>query len=170
MATAPRATVVERAESVHYARKTHRLAIHHDLGNVVAILELLSPGNKDTKHALRSFSRKSAAVLRNGVHLSLIDPFPPGKYDPHGIHRAIWENVTLCSPFEQPADKRLTLASYEGGAVPTAYVEPFAVGQALPDLPIFLEEGFYIMVPLEETYLATWNRLPSEIRALFSER
>src|SRR5262249_30033485 len=63
-ATPPRATVVERAESVLYARKTHRLAIHHHLGNIVAVLELVSPGNKDTKPALRSFARKSAALLR----------------------------------------------------------------------------------------------------------
>lgn len=165
-ATAPRTAVVERAETLHYARKTNRLAIHHELGNVVAVLELVSPGNKDTKHALRSFARKSAALLRKGVHLSVIDPFPPGRYDPHGIHRAIWDNVTLSSAFEQPADLRLTLVSYEAGQVPTAYIEPFAVGQILPDLALFLDEGIHVKVPLEETYLATWNVLPVELRRL----
>jgi len=160
----PRATLIERAEKVHYARKTNRIAIHHNLGTVVAVLELVSPGNKDTKSSLRSFARKSATLLRKNVHLSVIDPFPPGRHDPHGIHRAIWDNVTLDSVSEQPADKPLTLVAYQAGEVPTAYVEPFAVGTALPDLPLFLDEEFYVMVPLEETYQATWGALPKIIR------
>ena len=160
----PRAAVVERAEKIRYARKTHRIAIHHDLGTVVAVLELVSPGNKDTKASLRSFARKSAALLRNDVHLSVIDPFPPGRHDPHGVHRAIWDNVTLDSAFEQPQDRPLTLASYQAGEVPTAYVEPFAVGAPLPELPLFLEGDFYVQVPLEETYQTTWNVLPQIIR------
>ena len=164
--TPPRSSVVEQAESVHYARKTNRIAIHHDLGTVIAVIELVSPGNKDTKHALRSFARKSAALIRNGVHLSVIDPFPPGRYDPHGIHRAIWEQVTE-SNFHQPTDKRLTAVGYEAGEVPTAYVEPFATGGPLPDLPLFLDEAFHVLVPLEETYQATWDGLPVELREVF---
>lgn len=164
----PKATLVEQAEQVHYARKTNRIAIHHGLGTIVAVLELVSPGNKDTKSALRSFARKSAALLRNGVHLSVIDPFPPGRHDPHGIHRAIWACVTLePSAFQPSAERPLTLAAYQAGEVPTAYVEPFAVGQPLPDLPLFLDEEFHVLVPLEETYQATWDALPQVIRNLF---
>jgi hypothetical protein len=48
--------------------------------------------------------------------------------------------------------------------VPTAFVEPFAVGSPLPDLPLFLDEAFYVHVPLEETYQATWNGLPRILR------
>jgi hypothetical protein len=154
---------VER-DTAHYARKTNRLAIHHDLGTVVAVLELVSPGNKDTKPSLRSFARKSAGLLRNRVHLSVIDPFPPGRHDPLGIHRAIWDNVTLESVFEQPADKPLTTVAYQAGGAPTAYVEPFAVGARLPDLPVFLDEEYYVLVPLEETYQATWDVLPQILR------
>lgn len=160
----PRASVVERAEKVLYARKTNRLAIHHDLGTVVAVLELVSPGNKDTKSSLQAFARKSAGLLRKGVHLSVIDPFPPGRHDPLGIHRAIWDNVTLESTFEQPADKLLTTVAYQAGDAPTAYVEPFAVGATLPELPVFLDEEFYVLVPLEETYQATWDVLPQVLR------
>ena len=43
------------------ATRANRIAIHHDLGTIVAVLEVVSPGNKDTKHALRSFAGKSAA-------------------------------------------------------------------------------------------------------------
>jgi hypothetical protein len=163
--TAPRTSVVERAEKVRYARKTNRIAIHHDLGTVVAVIEIASPGNKDTKHALRSFARKAAALIRNGIHLLVIDPFPPGRYDPDGLHKAVWSEVTS-TEYRQPADRPLTLASYQAGAVPTAYVEPLALGQPLPDMPLFLDEEFYVYVPLEEAYQTTWAVLPKEIRSL----
>jgi hypothetical protein len=34
----PKTAVIERAEKIRYARKTNRIAIHHDLGTVVAII------------------------------------------------------------------------------------------------------------------------------------
>jgi hypothetical protein len=161
----PKASVVERANNIHYARKTDRIAIHHDTGKIVAVVELVSPGNKDTRHALRSFSRKTAAFIRNGVHVLVIDPFPPGRYDPNGIHPVVWGSVAS-TEYRQPADKRLTAASYQAGSEPTAYVEPFAVGGPIPDMPLFLVEDFYVSVPLEETYQTTWGVLPRQIRKL----
>jgi hypothetical protein len=55
----------------------------------------------------------------------------------------------------------LTLAAYSAGdVVKTAYVEPVAVGMALPELPLFLWPEGYIKVPLEETYQAAWRGVP----------
>jgi hypothetical protein len=161
----PRTAIVERAENVRYARKTNRIAIHHGLGTVVAVIELVSPGNKDTRHALRSFARKAAALIRNGVHLLVIDPFPPGRYDPQGIHRAVWEQVTETT-FSLPPGKPLTVVSYQAGIVPTAYLEPTAVGDPVPAMPLFLDDELYVTVPLEETYVATWAVLPAILRDL----
>lgn len=122
------------------------------------------PGRSHFLAAPRSFTRKSAALLRNGIHLSVIDPFPPGRYDANGIHRAIWENVTLECAFTQPTDRRLTLVAYQAGEVPTADVEPFALGAELPDLALFLDEESHVLIPLEETYQRTWNLLPKLVR------
>jgi hypothetical protein len=160
----PPVTTVERAETIRYARKTNRIAVHaHHMGNVIAVIEIVSPGNKDTRPALRSFARKSAALVRDGIHLLVIDPFPPGRYDKHGIHRAIWSEVTETS-YEPPADRPLTLVSYDAAEMPTAYVEPTAVGRPLADMPLYLDDDFYIMVPLERTYQATWDVMPKEVR------
>ena len=60
----------------------------------------------------------------------------------------------------------MTLAAYQASPIKTAYVEPVAVGDVLPDMPLYLDSDFYVNVPLEETYRATWNVLPKEIRAL----
>ena len=44
---------------------------------------------------------------------SLIDPFPPTKRDPHGLHAAIWAEIDEGSDFRPPPDKPLTLVAYE---------------------------------------------------------
>ena len=56
------------------------------------------------------------------------------------------------------------LASYETGRERAAYVEPVAVGDRLPDMPLFITNARHIMVPLESTYQATWDASPEELR------
>jgi hypothetical protein len=58
------------------------------------------------------------------------------------------------------------LVSYQVSPLLTAYVEPLAVGDPLPDMPLLLCDDQGINVPLEETYQATWHVLPREIRSL----
>jgi len=152
-------------DEARYARKARRIAIHHELGRVVAVIEIVSPGNKDRKHSLQSFVDKAVDLIEQQVNLLIIDPFPPGPHDPQGIHRAISAEF-VDEPFTLPADKLLTLVAYQVEPVRMAYVEPIAVGDRLPDMPLFLEDEFYILVPLEETYQTTWNVLPAELRRL----
>lgn len=161
----PKTTFVMPVEQERYAAKANRIAVHHELGEVVAIIEIVSPGNKSSSHAIRSFREKAADLLRQGVNLLVIDLFPPGPRDPQGIHKAIWDEITD-STFELPTGKPLTLAAYQAEPTKTAYVEPVAVGDALPDMPLFLDPEWYVNVPLEATYQATWNVLPGELRAL----
>ena len=53
------------------------------------------------------------------------------------------------------------MAAYEAvGLSVTGYVEPLAVGDPLPEMPLFLRPGTYVPVPLETTYQRTWQRLP----------
>lgn len=70
--------------------------------------------------------------------------------------------------FELPSDKPLTLVAYSAGIPKKAYVEPVAVGDSLPDMPVFLDSATYILAPLEATYLATWETCPEEFRELIS--
>ncbi len=163
----PKATFVLSAkeEREHYARKANRIVVHHELGEVVAIIEIVSPGNKDSRHAIRAFAEKMGLLIRQRINLLVIDLLPPGPRDPQGIHQVIWDEITD-QPFELPPDKPLTLAAYQTAPTRTAYVTPVAVGDSLPDMPLFLHEEHYIEVPLEETYQTTWNVLPLEIRRL----
>jgi hypothetical protein len=148
-----------------YARKANRIAIHHELGEVVAVIEIVSPGNKDRKRPLQAFVAKAVDLIEQQVNLLVVDPFPPGPHDPQGVHQAICEQF-IDQPFVLPPDKPLTLAAYQVEPVRTAYVEAIAVGERLPDMPLFLQGDSYISVPLEETYQTTWDVLPAQIRSL----
>lgn len=159
----PSARFVTSAEPDRYSAKANRIAIKHSLGRVVAVIEIVSPGNKSSTHALRSFVEKADELLRQGINLLVVDLFPPTPRDPHGIHKTIWDEICV-EPFELPPDKPLTIAAYCAGELKTAYVEPIAVGDPLPALPIFLDSRTYVPAPLEETYQTTWRECPSVVR------
>ena len=38
--------------------------------------------------------------------------------------------------------------------------EPVAVGDALPELPLFLTPEFYVQLPLNKTYCGAWTKIP----------
>lgn len=75
----------------------------------------------------------------------ILDLFPPSRFDPRGMHGAIWENF----------DK-----------LPQAFVEPAAVGLVLPDMPLFLQPDRYVSVPLEATYHAAYRGVPEYYRRI----
>lgn len=52
----------------------------------------------------------------------------------------------------------MTVAAYAVGTETVAYVEPVAVGDALPDMPIFLTGQRYVPCPLEATYQTAWEQ------------
>jgi hypothetical protein len=162
----PEADVITRearTEAAGYARKANRITIRHPDGDVVAVLEIVSPGNKDSHHAIHTFARKAVEFLQAGVHLLIVDLFPPSDRDPQGIHKVIWDRLRD-EPFTLPADKRLTAVAYAAGTETVAYVEPVAVGDSLPDMPIFLTADRYIPCPLEATYQTAWEQVPAPLR------
>ena len=166
VATAPpQARFIVELEEDTYARRANRIRIQHRHGEVVAVIEIVSPGNKSSRNALRAFVRKAADLISQGIHLLVVDLFPPSERDPQGIHQAIWGEIGN-GEFVMPADKLLTVVSYK--AIPTiiAYVEPVAVGDNLPGLPIFLTEYEYVPAPLEETYRASWQVFPADFKEL----
>jgi hypothetical protein len=97
-------------------------------------------------------------------NLLIVDLFPPNRGDPQGIHKVIWDRLRD-EPFALPPDKPLTLAAYAAGPEIVAYIEPVAVGDILPDRPIFLTPGTYVNCPLEVTYEATWSVFPAVLKA-----
>jgi hypothetical protein len=145
-----------------YARLQRTLVIRHRSGDrIIAMIEILSPRNKSSRHALRSFLDKAVAALDHGVHLLLVDVHPPGPRDPHGIHGALMHEIGT-EEYVLAGERRLTAVAYIGGAVVDAFATHFAVGEAIPPMPLFLTHENYIRVPLETAYLAAWEDVPPQ--------
>ncbi|HEX8200895.1 MAG TPA: DUF4058 family protein, partial [Isosphaeraceae bacterium] len=66
----PRVRFTATAEMDEYVLKQKTLVVRHASGDrIVALIENLSPGNKASRHALRSFVEKAASALARGYHL-----------------------------------------------------------------------------------------------------
>lgn len=157
----PKVRLHMRSEANRYAARAKAVTVRHvSRHQVVAMVEIVSPGNKNNQSGLDAFVRKAREALAAGVHLLLVDLFPPSSRDPHGIHRAVWGDD--CGPdYALPADQPLTCVSYIGGAAAEAFVEFRAVGDALPEMPLFLTTEEYVDVPLETTYQSAWDGMPA---------
>ena len=138
----------------------NRLAIHHASDHrLVAVIDIVSPSYKNTRGAIGKCVEYAAGLLRDGVHLLIIDLIPPGPLDPHGLHHLIWDKFGP-NQFHLSGDRPLSLASYVGGAVHEALIDPVGFGQALPDMPLFLKPDLRVPIPLESTYQTAWDEVP----------
>ncbi len=161
----PRARLIRRSEAGVYAAKADHITVRHRHGDVVAVVEIVSPGNKGSRAEFQAFVAKSVTLLRQKIHLLVIDVFPPGKRDPQGIHKAIWDEFED-EDFELPPSTPLTLAAYDAGPPQVAYVEMVGVGNPLPDMPLFLQPEVYVPAPLEATYQTSWSVFPGALKKL----
>jgi Protein of unknown function (DUF4058) len=166
----PKASYTVRADAELYRRRQRSVVVRHVSNDrMVAVIEIISPGNKSGKIAFQELLDKTGKLLDRGIHLLLVDLFPPTRRDPNGLHEAIWEYLTSDddpsgAEFQRPPGKPLTVVAYESDAGVQAHIEAVAVGEALPDMPLLLEPGGAVMVPLEATYQAAYAAVPQRWR------
>lgn len=160
----PKLQPTAETDMAFYRRKEKAVAVRHVSGDrIVAIVEIVSPGNKAARHPLRAFVAKAAELLDRQIHLLIVDLFPRGPRDPNGIHGEIWEEISG-QEYGAPTDKPLTLVAYEAALTVRAYVVPAAVGDTISDMPLFLEPEKAVQVPLEATYTAAFAETPRRWR------
>ena len=166
-ATLPVARVRQVAARPGERQNPRRISIQQmPTRRMVAIVEIVSPSNKAKRRDFDEFVVKNATLLQNGVHVVVLDPFPPTACDPHGVHAAIWEHLTG-EPVPAP-DRPSTMVSYCSGAEWRAFVEPAAVGDTLPNLPLFLQESLWVTLDLEASYRAAWAAFPLPLRNILT--
>jgi len=164
--TTPDIEVTAETDMQYYRRKQRVVAVRHVSDDrVVAVIEVVSRANKANRAGIEAFVEKAAQLLEQGIHLLILDPHPPTRRDPQGVHGAIWEWISG-DPYVAPPGKPLTLVAYEAGLVTRAYVEPLAVGDALRDMPVFLKPSGQVPVPLEATYQAALDAMPHRWRTV----
>jgi hypothetical protein len=162
LATAPpQVQYRRRSEPDQYAAKAKAVVIRHTSNHkVIAVVEIVSPGNKNSRHGVRAFVDKAVELLRGGVHLLIVDLFPPGPRDPHGLPKAVWDefvedDVTL------PPNRPLSLGAYIASQWPEAFIEPTAVHATVPEMPLVLTPEVYVPLPLEVIYQSAWEAVPT---------
>src|SRR5436189_43098 len=71
----------------YYAFSERRtLTIRHVSGHrIVALLEIVSPANKDRRQHVDDFVAKVTSALDQGIQVTVGDLFVPGPYDPLGM-------------------------------------------------------------------------------------
>ena len=166
----PRVKYTEEQERETYADSADRVAVDHANGDrVVAYIEIVSPGNKHGPLKIKKFVEKCNESLERGIHLLVIDILPPGKHDPHGIHAALWE-YRYSESHGVTATEPLGISSYRVDEVPRAYFQPLAVGQPLPDMPVFISPLHYLNALLEQTYRDAYRGVPERWKRVIEGR
>ena len=165
---------VRRGQTVEPAALARRrtLEVRHVSGHrLVALVEVVSPANKDRPQTVEDFAAKAVSALDVGVHLLLLDLFPPAPYDPEGMHGIIRQRLAQSDEsYDLPDDEPLTLASYAAGPQVEVCLEHLAVGAALPEMLLFLRADRYINVPLEPTYQEAYRGMPAFWRDVLEGR
>lgn len=160
----PKLQPVAETDLAYYRLKQKHIAVRHASGDeLVAIVELVPPGNKSGRRVFQEFVEKAAQLIDLRINLLIVDLHAPGRRDPNGIHAEIWEEVSGEEP-ALPPPKPFTLASYDCTMSVRAFVEFVAIGDALQDMPLFLEAGLAVEVPLEATYNAAFAETPRRWR------
>lgn len=149
-----------------YAARANRVVVRASDDRLASTIDIVSPGNKVSRAALRSFIEGAVRLLYRRVSLLIVDLLPPTPHDPQGVPKAIWDEIHE-EAFKLPPDKPLTLASYAAGATvgtTQAYINAAAVGDSLPDMPLFLDSDHYVTLPLAATYETNWSRCPERFK------
>jgi hypothetical protein len=127
------------------------------------LIEIASPGNKDRAQSVQRFVDKAVAAVQSGIHLVIVDLFPPGTNNPAGLTSAVWEEVGG-QRISWAEGQSLSAASFRVSSVVTCYAESFAPGEAIPEVPLFYDPDWYITLPLDQTYSTAYSGVPRRWR------
>jgi hypothetical protein len=150
--------------SVHSALMTpgpkqRRVAIRESAeDNIVALIELVSGANKDRAVSVETFVQKIAGSIDAGIQVTMIDLLPPTRWVAEGFHKEIIQSISRV-PSElngvEQSGPTAFLAYEVGEETLDVYADYPAPGAHLPATPLFLLPGWYVPLPLAETYAAT---------------
>jgi hypothetical protein len=129
---------------------------------LVAAIEIVSPSNKDRPETRELFVGKVAAMLQQGVCVSLVDLVTVRRANLYADLVTLFGHI---DPQLAPTPPHLYAVTLRGRRPPRggfrldAWFYPMAVGEPLPTLPIWLTDDLRVMLPLESSYQETCRLL-----------
>jgi len=140
---------------VYDTRAGHRL---------VAVIEIVSPRNKDRPEACRAFVAKCAALIEDRVCVAIVDLVTSRTT---GLYRDLLEVLGGTDPPSPEAASPIyavacRVTRSEAAWLVETWMQPLSIGQPLPTLPLWLADDLSIPVDLESSYEQTCRilRLP----------
>ena len=157
----PKPTVAVETEVPDYDEYSVRIYDAERGRQLVATIELVSPGNKDRPEKRNAFVGKCAALLRKGVAVSIVDVVTPRQFNLYAelLHFLGQSDPSLGEPLPhlyavscrwRPQDKRMVLQTWS---------HPLTLGQPLPTLPLWLAGKLAVPLDLEQSYEETCHDL-----------
>lgn len=125
---------------------------------LAAVIEIVSPANKDRPETREAFTSKCATYLHDGIGLLIVDIVTNRSAN---LHDGLMEQLEIHPPAPQPAaDPDLYAASYRPTiqaerTVLQVWHERLQPGVTMPSMPLYLKRGPCIEVNLDATYLET---------------
>jgi hypothetical protein len=125
---------------------------------LVAAIEIVSPANKDRPNTREVFVGKAAALLQQGVCVSLVDLVTVRQAN---LYAELLTLLDRSDPALAPTPPSLYAVTLRTRKAPKhrtlldAWFYPMTLGQPLPTLPIWLNEELRVMLPLEPSYQET---------------
>jgi Protein of unknown function (DUF4058) len=121
---------------------------------LVAVIEIVSPANKDRPDKRRAFVGKCAALLRKGVAVSIVDVVTIRHANLYAEVMAFVGHPDPTMGAEPPATYAASCrwVSGERRARLEAWVHPMAVGEPLPPLPVWLADDVSVVFDLDRSY------------------
>jgi hypothetical protein len=122
--------------------------------HLVAVIELVSPANKDRPESRRAFAAKCAAYLQRGIGLIVGDIVTERRFN---LHNETVVLMGLEETFAMPDDAGVYAVAYrpthrdDANYIET-WPEPLVIGERLPVLPLALRGSMTIPLDLEATY------------------
>lgn len=122
--------------------------------NLVAVIELISPGNKDRASERRAFATKCASYLYQGISIIIMDIVTNRRAN---LHNEILEIMDGADSLRLSPESSLYAVAYRPlrrgkEDIIDVWRSPLALGRALPTLPLGLRADLAIPVNFEETY------------------
>jgi len=132
-------------------------------GRLVAVIELVSPANKDRPKSRKSFAAKCANLWRQKVCVTIIDVVGEMHFNLYEQSLAVIGHHDPAFTLEASPQYAATFRGRNGLAQNRWQIEcwayPLTAGDPLPRIPIWLNESEHVMLDLESTYEQTIRKL-----------
>ena len=130
-----------------------RIISHHTGGDLVAVVEFVSPANKDRPGSRRAFVMKCMTLLRAGLSVTIVDIVTTRKANLQ--RELIWDFGIDAGPAGEPAGLYAATSRFRAGSRLASWDYPLELGRPLATVPLWLDFDFAVPLDLEATYRDT---------------